>query len=70
MKNINSIDEMKKRVEVLSEDNIKNGSKESIVIFRVPKRKKKINNKNENHKNDGIYNTNGLFRDNKQKKDY
>ena len=60
MKNINSIDEMKKRVEVLSEDNIKNGSEESIVIFRVPKRKKKINNKNENHKNDGIYNTNGL----------
>lgn len=42
MKNINSIDEMKKRVEVLSEDNIKNGSKESIVIFRVPKRKKKL----------------------------
>ena len=42
MKNINSIDEMKKRVEVLSEDNTKNGSEESIVIFRVPKRKKKL----------------------------
>ena len=42
MKNINSIDEIKKRVEVLNEDNIKNGSNESIIIFRVPKRKKKL----------------------------
>ena len=50
MKNIKSIDKSKNRKEVQNQDNSENETQESIIIFKIPKRIKKINNKTENNK--------------------
>ena len=57
MKYITDIDESERRLEVQKKENKKKENKENIIIIRIPKREKNINNKN-----GGIYNAHRLIR--------
>ena len=56
MKYITDIDESERRLEVQKKENKKKENKENIIIIRIPKREKNINNKN-----GGIYNAHRLI---------
>ena len=56
MKYITDIDESERRLEVQKKENKKKENKENIIIIRIPKREKNINNKN-----GSIYNAHRLI---------